>query len=344
LDPDFALAYFNLGSIQQMQGNLDDAIMLYRKAIKLDPRLVMAHNNLGAALRAQEEFNQAIASFRKVIELDPDNAMVHANLGIVLQVQGKLDKAIASYRKAIEQDPDYAEAHHKLGMALLVQGKLIEAEGPLREALRLNPNPQLQAQLEFTLTLDRRLLGFLQKDGVGHPAVKVLVQQFSEVIPFWDAPQELMRKFWEDHREEVLRELEQRTLTVVSLPKEIGAQKIAEEIRNKLLEGVAPDIVAKEYGAEARFDEKNDEKRAAFAPELHGMVFETPVGEVSEIIDALGHLFIAKVDASTPGKADGFEWPGVKEAAENAFNRQRRNQWEKSYLERLQKRIREDGE
>ncbi len=36
---------------------------------------------------------------------------------------------------------------------------------------------------------------------------------------------------------------------------------------------------------------------------------------------------------------DDFDGPGVKEAAENAFKRHRREQWEKNYLEHLQKRI-----
>jgi hypothetical protein len=116
-----------------------------------------------------------------------------------------------------------------------------------------------------------------------------------------------------------------------------------EGIRNKLREGIAPDIVAREFGSEARFDEKNDEKRAAFAPELHDMVFETPVGEVSEIINFNDHLFFAKVTAAPPGKADDFEGPGVKEAAETAFKRLRRENWKKKYLERLQERIKDEG-
>ncbi len=97
--------------------------------------------------------------------------------------------------------------------------------------------------------------------------------------------------------------------------------------------------MAKEFDLEATFGKRDGEKREDFPPELQDIAFETPVGEVSEIIDALDHLFVAKVHAFQAGKSDDFDGPGVKEAAENAFKRHRREQWEKNYLEHLQKRI-----
>ena len=191
------------------------------------------------------------------------------------------------------------------------------------------------------MTRDRKLLGFLQKNGVNHPSVNNLLQQFSGVIPFPEVPQDLVNKLWEDHPEQVLLEMEQRTLAILMVPKGNRAQKIAEVLRNKLREGVAPEIVAGEFGPEVIFRKRIDQKREDFPPELQDMVFNTPIGGVSEIVEGAGHLFISKVDASTPGKADDFDDPGVKEAAENAFVSQRRKQWEKNYLERLKKRLKD---
>ncbi len=341
LDPGLAEVHLYLGLALVEQDNLEEAITSYRKAIELDLSFARAYFDLGRALDMQGNLDEAIISFRKSIELNPDFALGHSNLGWSLHQRGDLDEAIASYREAIELDPDLLIAHRSLGVALMAQRKLIEAEKPLRECLRLNPDPPLKADLELTLTLDRKLLVVLQKHGVGHPLVSELLQQILLKVPFLPIRQDLLRKIWKDHRETVLRELEQRSLTVVMVPEGDGAQEIAEGIRNKLSEGVAMDIVAREFGEMAKFPKHNDRKREDYGPELRDMAFETPVGEISEIINASGYLYFAKVDASTPRKADDFDSPGVKEAAEKAFTKQSRENWKKSYLERLLERIKE---
>jgi hypothetical protein len=195
--------------------------------------------------------------------------------------------------------------------------------------------------MEALLAMDRELLRFLKKNGMNHPSVNDLLQQFSKLIPFPMAPKNLVKKLWEDHPEQVLREMEQRTLAMLMVPKGIRAQKIAEDLRSKLREGVAPETVAGEFGPEVIYRKRIDQKREDFLPELQDMVFKTPIGGVSEIVEGSGFLFVSKVDASTPGKADDFDSPGVKGAAEKAFTKQSRENWEKSYLERLQERIKE---
>lgn len=81
------------------------------------PNNYAAHINLGTALAQKGQVDEAIVSFRKAIELDLKYAGAHANLGGALMTKGDLDGGIASFRKAIELDPKFAPARTGLARA-----------------------------------------------------------------------------------------------------------------------------------------------------------------------------------------------------------------------------------
>ncbi|MGD0389573.1 MAG: tetratricopeptide repeat protein, partial [Tepidisphaeraceae bacterium] len=66
-------------------GRLDEAIGLYRQAIRLSPDYAAAHNNLGKALKDIGQLDEAIAVYRQAIRFKPDDATVHSNLVFTLQ-------------------------------------------------------------------------------------------------------------------------------------------------------------------------------------------------------------------------------------------------------------------
>jgi tetratricopeptide (TPR) repeat protein len=53
LRPDYADAYFNLGSVLFQQGLVDQAIAQWQKALAIRPRDAEAHRNIASALRKQ---------------------------------------------------------------------------------------------------------------------------------------------------------------------------------------------------------------------------------------------------------------------------------------------------
>ena len=63
------------------EGQLDEAIACYRKAIALDPKLAPVHSNLGNALREKGQVDEAIVCCKKAIEFDSKFAPAHSNLG-----------------------------------------------------------------------------------------------------------------------------------------------------------------------------------------------------------------------------------------------------------------------
>ena len=55
-------------------GNLKEAEIFTRKAIKIKPDFVDAHNNLGNLLRDLGQLKEAELSYKKAMELKPNNA------------------------------------------------------------------------------------------------------------------------------------------------------------------------------------------------------------------------------------------------------------------------------
>jgi superkiller protein 3 len=107
LDPGYAPAWRNLGYALDKQGQVEEAVTAYQKAVELEPEL-NAHNNLGVLYDKQGRHNQAIQEFEKALKLDPASATVRKNLEIARQNQGiaqeRIDR-IAEARKAAEARP-----------------------------------------------------------------------------------------------------------------------------------------------------------------------------------------------------------------------------------------------
>ena len=140
LDPKYAAAYSFLGTALRAKGQLDAAVASYKKVIELDPKAVSGHMNLGSALTDKGDLDAAVASYKKVIELDPSVALAHNNLGVALSKKKQLNAAIASYKKAIELDPTLTLAHDNLGQALSETGQLDAAIPSFKKSIELDPN------------------------------------------------------------------------------------------------------------------------------------------------------------------------------------------------------------
>jgi protein O-mannosyl-transferase len=132
-------AALHLGNALDQIGELDEAMIHYREAIKMCPEKPDAYNNLGNDLRQQGKADEAITQYQAALRIKPDNADAHYNLGIAFRQQGKVDEAITQYQAALQINPGHAAAHINLGSALLQKGRVDEAIAHLQKALQLNP-------------------------------------------------------------------------------------------------------------------------------------------------------------------------------------------------------------
>jgi Tfp pilus assembly protein PilF len=108
-DPFYATpqkAYFNLARIYEREGNIDDAIREYRRALDIDRDYVDAHYNLGLLYFHQGKFELAIEEFTEATRLQPRVAVYQRNLGVAYVQAGETKKARMSFQRVLELERD----------------------------------------------------------------------------------------------------------------------------------------------------------------------------------------------------------------------------------------------
>ena len=102
--------------------NYDEAIKCYKEAITINPNSALAHYNLGDAYYDKEMFDEAIVEYKKSLVIDPDNKAAHLILGNTYKKKGMLDDAVSEYKKVIDIDSNNAWAHQELGIVYAMKG------------------------------------------------------------------------------------------------------------------------------------------------------------------------------------------------------------------------------
>ncbi len=116
----------------------------YTKAEQAD-----VHLDLGKTLERQGELEQAIGEYQKALELSPGRgvaakrALAHRRLGGALDRLGRFDQAEGHYADARKLAPRDPKVWNDQGYSYYLQGRWEEAERALTEAARLAPDDPL---------------------------------------------------------------------------------------------------------------------------------------------------------------------------------------------------------
>lgn len=137
---DHAEIHNHLGIALAKKSQFDVAKTHFEQAIALKEGYVQALYNLGIILNEQEEFTSAITCYQRVLQLKPDYADAYNNLGNAHNGLKDFDTAIFCYQQALALNPQYIEAHNNLGVVYQKQGQLLEAVASFQQALALNSN------------------------------------------------------------------------------------------------------------------------------------------------------------------------------------------------------------
>ena len=131
---------FNKGKQLLEAGNLEEAIVVFRRAVQLNTNDSWSYHFLGESLIKQDQFEEAVTVLRQAIELNPDFSWSHHHLGDALSQQQKWEEAIIAFRQAIKLNPKHFGTYVGLGESLRQISQFEEAISSYEQAIKLKPD------------------------------------------------------------------------------------------------------------------------------------------------------------------------------------------------------------
>jgi serine/threonine protein kinase/Tfp pilus assembly protein PilF len=106
------------GVLEGIQGRIEEAIALCRRALEQDPLSAAANHSLAFGLHAADRFAEAEAAYRAALELAPQRIATRAHLALTLLAQGRGEEALAEAMREPEEGYRLwavAIVHHAFG-------------------------------------------------------------------------------------------------------------------------------------------------------------------------------------------------------------------------------------
>ena len=140
LDPNYAVAYNNKGTVLDALEGCEEALAAYEQAIHLDPNYVDAYSNKGDALNGLKRYEEALVALEQAIHLDPNYVDAYSNKGFALSELKRYEEALVALEQAIHLNPNYSVAYNNRGFALSELNRYEEALVAYDQAIHLDPN------------------------------------------------------------------------------------------------------------------------------------------------------------------------------------------------------------
>lgn len=152
--PHKARPYINRGWAFYNEGDINQALSDYNKAIDIDPTLIYPYDDRGLIYAQQGKLAQAITEYDKAIKLNPYFPKVYDDRALGYIKQNNYSQALKDLNKAIKLNPEYIDAYNSRADLYLTQNNLFQAIANLKESLRIDPNQtDVRAKLKNITTL-----------------------------------------------------------------------------------------------------------------------------------------------------------------------------------------------
>jgi len=107
-----------LGTLLKEQGNWEETVEVYRRAIRLRPKRARYRILLAEALLVTGKPEEALGEYKKALALKPsyyeEKAWFHVNLGDIYYQLGQSNEAVDAYEKALNLNPEHLRTRKKL--------------------------------------------------------------------------------------------------------------------------------------------------------------------------------------------------------------------------------------
>lgn len=149
LNPANDEGYRSLAKIRQLQGNIKEALLLCQKSLELKND-VETRILLGTFLQYDGQLEEAIKVFKQVIVMDEKNGDGYNNLAVAFAKNNNYNEALETIKKAISLNGISKDFHNNLAYIYLLLRKYDLAIEVMQELLLVYPNSSL---VKFNLSL-----------------------------------------------------------------------------------------------------------------------------------------------------------------------------------------------
>ena len=148
------LLYFFRGIALEQLKNYERSKQDLRQALSFMPDQPQVLNYLGYMLIEQKEnLDEALDMIRKAVKISPQSGYIIDSLAWGLYQLGRYSEAIEPMEKAIELEPEDPIVNDHLGDILWKIGRKREAYFQWKKALIFNPKPELKFEIEKKIRL-----------------------------------------------------------------------------------------------------------------------------------------------------------------------------------------------
>src|SRR5215467_13989785 len=102
LEPCFADAWNNLGTVYFQQHSFEKAMENYERAVSCNPQFINALLNRANTSYELKEYYKAVSDLERVIELKPDTAITYFTLGLTYTKLREFKKSLTAFEKAAQ--------------------------------------------------------------------------------------------------------------------------------------------------------------------------------------------------------------------------------------------------
>jgi tetratricopeptide (TPR) repeat protein len=111
-----------IGIAWHQLGDIGAALKSYQKAVKIDPKYADAINNIGTIYYSEKRYRRAIGEYRRALTISPGAAAIWSNLGTALYARHRFNEMSEAYAKALELDPAVFDARSGPGTQMQDRG------------------------------------------------------------------------------------------------------------------------------------------------------------------------------------------------------------------------------
>ncbi len=151
----------------------DQSIAQSQQLLALEPNFALAHYELGQALEQKHQYDEAVRRFQRAIELGGHSALFDSNLAHVYAVSGRRDDAMRILRDLETQHAENPAAYANIALVYVGLRDADSAFAWLERAYRARANPSILLRPGFDpIRADQRFQSLLERMGLA-PGKKI---------------------------------------------------------------------------------------------------------------------------------------------------------------------------